>query len=137
MGAMEQVQSLSGDAEFPCYVARPDGKAGAAIIVIQEIFGVNKGIRAKCDHWASLGYLAIAPDLFWRINEGTDLDADVPEEFQTALDLMGKFNQDKGIRDIEAAIHYAQNEIGNHKVGCVGYWRRYRRPARRETCDRP
>ena len=121
MGAMEKVKTLDGDAEFSCYVARPDGKASAAIIVIQEIFGVNKGIRAKCDHWASLGYLAIAPDLFWRINEGTDLDADVEEQFQTALDLMGKFDQDQGIRDIEATIHFAQGAIGNHKVGCVGY----------------
>ena len=117
MGELEQVKSLSGNAEFPCYVARPDGQASAAIIVIQEIFGVNKGIRAKCDHWASKGYLAVAPDLFWRINEGTDLDADVPEEYQPALDLMGKFNQEQGIRDIEAAIHLAQHAIGRHKVG--------------------
>lgn len=121
MSAMEQVKTLGRDAEFPCYIARPDGKAGAAIIVIQEIFGVNNGIRAKCDHWASLGYLALAPDLFWRINEGTDLDADVQEEFQTAIDLMAKFDQEQGIRDIEATIHFAQTEIGNHKVGCVGY----------------
>ncbi|PIX66370.1 MAG: carboxymethylenebutenolidase [Sphingomonadales bacterium CG_4_10_14_3_um_filter_58_15] len=121
MGTMEKVKTLTGDAEFPCYVAKPDGEASAAIIVIQEIFGVNKGIKAKCDHWASLGYLAIAPDLYWRINEATDLDADVEEEFQTALDLMGKFNQDQGICDIEATIHFAQKEIGSHKVGCVGY----------------
>ena len=121
MGAMEEVKTLNGNAEFPCYVAKPDGDATAAIIVIQEIFGVNKGIRAKCDHWASRGYLAIAPDLFWRINDATDLDADVESEFQTALDLMNRFDQDQGIRDIEAAIHFAQNAIGNHQVGCVGY----------------
>jgi len=121
MGAMEQVKTLSGDAEFPCYIASPEGDAKAAIVVIQEIFGVNPGIRAKCDHWASLGYLAIAPDLFWRINEDTSLDPDVDAEFQQALDLMGNFDQDRGIRDIEAAIHRAQNTIGNHNVGCVGY----------------
>lgn len=121
MGAMEEVKTLNGNAEFPCYVAKPDSEATAAIIVIQEIFGVNKGIKAKCDHWASLGYLAISPDLFWRINEATDLDADVEEEFQTALDLMNRFDQDQGIRDIEAAIHFAQQAVGSHKVGCVGY----------------
>ena len=121
MGAMEPVKTLDGSAEFICYVAKPDGEPTAAIIVIQEIFGVNKGIRAKCDHWASLGYLAMAPDLFWRINEGTDLDADVEEEFQTALALMNKFDQNQGIRDIEATIHFAQQAIGSHKVGCVGY----------------
>ncbi len=121
MGTIEQMKSLNGDAEFPCYVARPESEASAAIIVIQEIFGVNKGIRAKCDHWASKGYLAIAPDLFWRINEGTDLDPDVEPEFQQALTLMNEFDQDQGIRDIEAVIHHAQTEIGSHKVGCVGY----------------
>jgi len=121
MGSMEQFKTLNGNAEFPCYVAKPDGDAKAAIIVIQEIFGVNPGIRAKCDHWASLGYLAIAPDLFWRINNDTNLDPDVEAEFQQALDLMGNFDQDQGIKDIEATIHYAQNAIGNHNVGCVGY----------------
>lgn len=121
MGEMKQVATLSGDGEFPAYVAVPSNTPTAAIIVIQEIFGVNPGIKAKCDHWSSLGYMAIAPDLFWRINEGTDLDADVESEFQTALDLMGKFDQDQGIRDIEAVIHFVQNDLGNHNVGCVGY----------------
>jgi len=121
MGALEQIKTLNGNAEFPCYVAKPEDQAKAAVIVIQEIFGVNPGIRAKCDHWASLGYLAIAPDLFWRINDDTSLDPDVEEEFKTALDLMGQFDQDQGIRDIEATIHHAQNAIGSHNVGCVGY----------------
>ena len=121
MGAIEQVKSLNGNAEFPCYISAPAREAKAAIIVIQEIFGVNPGIKAKCDHWASLGYLTIAPDLFWRINDDTNLDPDVEAEFNQALDLMGQFDQDQGIRDIEATIHHAQNAIGNHNVGCVGY----------------
>ena len=121
MGNMQAIKTLSGDGEFPCYVAAPDGSPTAAIIVIQEIFGVNSGIRAKCDEWAAAGYLAIAPDLFWRINEGTDLDADIQAEFETALDLMGKFDQDQGIRDIEAAIHFARDAVNGGKVGCVGY----------------
>lgn len=121
MGEVKQIKTLSGEGDFPCYIAEPANKPAAAIIVIQEIFGVNPGIKAKCDHWAKLGYLALAPDLFWRINESTDLDPDVAEEFQTALDLMNRFDQDKGIRDIEACIHTAQDAVGNHNVGCVGY----------------
>jgi len=121
MGEMKSIKTLSGNEHFPCYVAAPDGTAKAAIIVIQEIFGVNKGIRAKCDHWAKAGYLAIAPDLFWRINENTELDPDVEEEFQVALDLMNKLDQDQSIRDIEAAIHFARENIEGRKVGCVGY----------------
>ena len=92
MGSMIKIPTLSGEESFGVYVATPEGDATAAVIVIQEIFGVNAGIRAKCDYWASQGYLAVAPDLFWRIHDGTDLDPDVEAEFNEALDLMGKFD---------------------------------------------
>lgn len=124
MGGMTKIATLDGGEMFGAYRAAPDGKAKAAVIVIQEIFGVNHGIRAKCDHWADLGYLALAPDLFWRLKPGVELDPDVEEEFKTALNLMGKFDQSMGIRDIEATIHAAREDIGGEerpKVGCVGY----------------
>jgi carboxymethylenebutenolidase len=117
-----EIPTLEGDGSFSAYLARPSGEAKAAIIVIQEIFGVNAGIRRKCDRWAELGYLAVAPDLFWRIEPGVELDPDVPEEFKQALALMGKFNQDQGIRDIEATIRFARKQLPGHgKVGCVGF----------------
>ena len=115
------VATLSGDKNFGAYVARPASAPKAAIIVIQEIFGVNAGIRRKCDRLAEEGYLAIAPDLFWRLEPGIELDPDVEPEFKRALDLMGKFNQDQGIRDIEATIHHIRRQEGLAKVGCVGY----------------
>jgi carboxymethylenebutenolidase len=103
-------------------MAEPVGEPKAAVIVIQEIFGVNEGIRRKCDGWAAKGYLAIAPDLFWRLRPGVELDPDVPEQFQEALDLMGRFDQDQGVDDIEATIRAARNRLGDHgKVGCVGF----------------
>jgi len=112
---------LSGDEEFTAYVARPAGSPKAAIVVIQEIFGVNAGIRRKCDRLAEDGYLAIAPDLFWRLEPKIELDPDVEPEFQRALDLMGKFDQDQGIRDIEATIKQVREAEKIAKVGCVGY----------------
>lgn len=115
------VTTLNDDSTFDAYVARPADTPRAAILVIQEIFGVNAGIRRKCDKLAEDGYLAIAPDLFWRLEPGVELDPDVEPEFQRALDLMGKFNQDQGIRDIEATIHYIRNTEGVPSVGCVGY----------------
>ncbi len=118
---MVAVKTVSGDEEFDAYLAEPDGEPRAAVIVIQEIFGVNEGIRRKCDHWASLGYLAVAPDLFWRLGPGVELDPDVPDQFKQALDLMGRFDQDLGIADIEAAIRFARSRVGGGKVGCVGY----------------
>lgn len=117
-----KIETLAHDGQFDAYVAEPQGSPKAAIIVIQEIFGVNQGIRRKCDHWASLGYLALAPDLFWRLQPGVELDPDVPEQFQQALGLMGRFDQDQGIRDIEAVIKAARAQIGGSgKVGAVGY----------------
>jgi carboxymethylenebutenolidase len=119
---MIEIGTLEGDGSFSAYVAEPGGTPKAAIIVIQEIFGVNAGIRQKCDRWADLGYLAIAPDLFWRLEPGVELDPDVPEEFQQALELMGKFNQEQGVRDIEASIRGARKRLGEKgNVGCVGF----------------
>ncbi|MWV26336.1 dienelactone hydrolase family protein [Aurantiacibacter rhizosphaerae] len=121
MSETMRITTLDGAEPFDCYVARPAQEPQSAIIVIQEIFGVNAGIRRKCDKLAEEGYLALAPDLFWRLQPNVELDPDIEPEFQTALDLMGKFNQDQGIRDIEAAIKHARIVVANGKVGAVGY----------------
>ena len=116
------IATLDGDADFHAYRAAPAGTPKAAIIVIQEIFGVNAGIRRKCDTLAEAGYLAIAPDLFWRLERGIELDPDIKPEFDRALELMGQFDQDKGVADIEATIRAARTELGDSsKVGVVGY----------------
>ncbi|MFN3943598.1 MAG: dienelactone hydrolase family protein [Allosphingosinicella sp.] len=117
-----EISTLAGDERFTAYLAEPEGTPRGAIIVIQEIFGVNEGIRRKCDRWAALGYLALAPDLFWRLEPRVELDPDVEAEFKRALDLMGRFDQDGGIRDIEATIREARRRLPQGgKVGCVGY----------------
>lgn len=121
MSETATIETLSGDRTFGAYVARPEGTPRGAIVVIQEIFGVNPGIRRKCDRLAEAGYLAVAPDLFWRLEPDVELDPDVEAEFQRALGLMGKFDQDQGIRDIEATIHWIRRSEGVAKVGAVGY----------------
>jgi carboxymethylenebutenolidase len=122
MTPFTSIPTLEGDAHFDVYIARPEGTPKGAIVVIQEIFGVNEGIRRKCDNWAKAGYLALAPDLFWRIEPHIELDADIPEQMQQALGLFPKFDQDNGIRDIEATIKAARSDLGEGgKVGLVGY----------------
>ncbi len=117
-----RIDTLEGGSSFDAYVAEPEGTPRAAIVVIQEIFGVNEGIRRKCERWAELGYLAVAPDLFWRLQPGVELDPDVETEFKEALNLMGRFDQDQGIRDIEATIRAARSRLpAGGRVGAVGY----------------
>lgn len=115
------ISTLERDGSFKAYVARPEGTPRAAIVVIQEIFGVNAGIRRKCDLLAEDGYLAVAPDLFWRLEPGVELDPDIEPEFKKALEMMGKFDQDQGVRDIEATIHWVRQHADVPKVGAVGY----------------
>jgi carboxymethylenebutenolidase len=120
MSETATIPALEGGDSFSGYVARPASAARAAIIVIQEIFGVNEGIRRKCDTWAQHGYLAVAPDLFWRIRPGIELDPDVPEQFQEGARCFGQYDPDDGVKDIEATIHWLRHQ-GFAKVGCVGY----------------
>ena len=120
MSEMTRIDSLTNGEALGAYVARPAGDVKAAIVVIQEIFGVNAGIQRKCDKLAEAGYLAVAPDLFHQFEDGIELDPDIEPEMDKALNLMEKFDQDQGVRDIEAAIKWARSQ-GCGKVGAVGY----------------
>ena len=65
-----RIPATDGTGNFQAYAALPNTGSGPGILVIQEIFGVNAFIRRTCDHFASMGYLAVAPDLFWRLQPG-------------------------------------------------------------------
>ena len=125
MGEMVKVTALDEDAVFEAYLSTPAGPAKAAIIVIPEIFGVNAGIRQKCDRLADDGYLSVAPDLFWRFAPGVQLNPDVDAELQQAFGYFGQYDPNDGVKDIEAVIHAIRNGISGQaavrKVGCVGY----------------
>ncbi|MBV1918255.1 MAG: dienelactone hydrolase family protein [Sphingomonadaceae bacterium] len=121
MSTNTQIATLSGDARIPAYVARPEGAPRGAIIVYQEVFGVNKGIRKKTDDWAGRGYLAVAPDAFWRQEPGVELDPDVEGEMEKAIGYMMSHDFDQAIRDVEAVIHWIRSEQGVEKVGFVGF----------------
>jgi carboxymethylenebutenolidase len=118
-------QSLSiktPDGDFSAYVARPAAESAPAIVVIQEIFGVNAVMRGIADDLAAQGYLAICPDLFWRIEPGIDITDQSEAEWAKAFELYTAFNVDKGIEDIAATIKTIRANPGcNGKVGAVGY----------------
>ena len=121
MATNSQIPTLDHSGTIPAYVAKPANTPRGAIIVIQEIFGVNPGIVQKAEDWAALGYLAVAPDVFWRQQPGVELNPDVPEEFQQGVALMMKHDFFLGIQDIEAVIHWIRREEGVAKVGLVGF----------------
>ncbi len=114
------IPTLDANGDVPALVVHPDGAPRGTIIVVQEIFGVNPGIVQKAKDWAALGYLAIAPDIFWRQQPGIELDPDVPEEFQQALGFMGKHDFVRGLEDLRAVLAWARAQH-NGKVGLVGF----------------
>lgn len=120
MSETVQIPSLKEGGTIPAYVARTAGTPKAAIIVIPEIFGVNAGIRLKADKWAAAGYLAVAPDIFWRFAPGVELNPDVEAELQEAFGYFQQYDPAAGVYDIESAIKWLRGE-GVAKVGCVGY----------------
>ena len=114
----KEITIAGPDGEFMAYENGPDG--APAIVVIQEIFGVNQVMRDIVDDLADQGFRAVCPDLFWRIEPGIQLTDQTEEEWKQAFDLFGKFDPDKGITDIAATIDYARR-AGSGKVGAVGY----------------
>ena len=107
---------------FGAYVARPGLTKAPAIVVIQEIFGVNAVMRGICDDLAAQGYLAICPDLFWRIEPGIDITDQSDAEWKKAFELYNAFHVDTGVEDIAATIDLIRaDEQCAGKVGAVGY----------------
>lgn len=119
--AYEQIQAHD-EGQFSAYVAHPDKEPTAAVIMIQEIFGINQEMRDKCEIFADRGYLAIAPDLFWRIEPGIELVDSEPQELERAFQLFGEFDVEMGIKDLQSTLSYVRShDKCNGKVGCVGY----------------
>lgn len=118
----ERLDVTAPDGSFSAYVARPAAAKAPAVVVIQEIFGVNRVMREVCDRLASQGFLAICPDLFWRLEPGVDITDQTQGEWDKAFDLMTRFDVDAGVEDIRAAIDLIRADPGcSGKVGAVGY----------------
>ena len=111
------------DGPMDAYVATPEGEGPwPAVVAIQEIFGINAVMRDVCDRLADLGFLAVCPDLFWRLQPGIELTDKTPQEWKQALDYMNRFDFDKGMEDIQATIHQVRARPDcTGKVGAVGY----------------
>jgi carboxymethylenebutenolidase len=121
MGSFIQLSAADGT-QIPAYVAQPETPANAAVVVIQEIFGVNAHIREVADAYAKEGYLAIAPAMFHRAQANvelgyTDADMGAGMALKTAVESLPAPG---AMQDIQAAIDHAHKACGG-KVGIVGY----------------
>ena len=103
--------------KLQAYRADPAGKPRGAIVVVQEIFGVNHHMRHVTDDFAAQGYLAVSPALFDRVEKGVDLGYD-PKSIEAGREIRAKVPLDGTLADLKAAIDYAK-PFG--KVGVVGY----------------
>jgi carboxymethylenebutenolidase len=120
MGEMTTIKTQDGD--FAAYVARPSNPKAPAVVVIQEIFGVNAVMRGVCDELAAAGFLAVCPDLFWRIEPGVDITDQSEAEWKKAFELYNAFDVDAGVKDIAATIDHVRGLAEcSGKVGAVGY----------------
>ncbi|HAQ35324.1 MAG: carboxymethylenebutenolidase [Maricaulis sp.] len=111
------------DGKFSAYRATPalEGR-WPAVVVIQEIFGVNAVMRGVCDDLAAKGFLAICPDLFWRLEPGVELTDQSQGDWKKAFDLMNRFSADTGVTDIQHTLDHARRDKRcNTHVGAVGY----------------
>lgn len=112
----------TADGQFSAYVARPAVDKAPAVVVIQEIFGVNAVMRDMADELAAAGYLAVCPDLFWRIEPGIDITDQSEAEWKRAFELYQAFDVEQGVEDIAATIAAVRADPAcDGKVGAVGF----------------
>src|ERR1700690_79137 len=110
------------DGAFGAYIARPKALRAPAVIVLQELFGVNDDIRKTCDELAAQGFIGVAPDLFWRQEPGVDLSVTSEADWQHGLRLNQAFDRDAGVRDIKDTLNaVAKLPECTGKIAVQGY----------------
>jgi carboxymethylenebutenolidase len=117
-----KITATDGTGTFDAYVVQPKEKPVGAVVLIQEIFGVNQSMKDTAAEVAGLGFIAVVPDLFWRIERNVDLTDKSEAEWQKAFALMQKFDQAKGVDDLKATLAAARKLPGcNGRAGTMGY----------------
>jgi carboxymethylenebutenolidase len=120
MGQTINIQTEGG--EFSAYLAKPAKTPAPAVVVLHEVFGVNEDIRQTCRELAEAGFIAVAPELFWRQERGVDLNTWSEEEWKKGLALYTAYDRDTGVRDILATVRAAEQlEGATSKVGVMGF----------------
>jgi carboxymethylenebutenolidase len=116
------IQASDGSGSFSAYLVEPNAKPAGVVVLIQEIFGVNQAMRDIAAWVADIGFIALCPDLFWRIEPGIDITDKTEAEWKRAFELFNRFDQAKGIEDLQATVAASRKLPGaNGRVGTMGY----------------
>jgi carboxymethylenebutenolidase len=115
---MVTIKSFDGG-EFDGYLALPASGYGPGIVVLQEIFGVNDHMRNVADWYAAHGFVALSPDLFWRMERGVEL---TDAEWEKAIDFYQRLDEAKAVEDSAAALEFLRKHSAcSGRVGAVGF----------------
>jgi carboxymethylenebutenolidase len=107
---------------FGAYIAQPTASPASGVVVLQELFGVNADIRKTCDELAEQGFIAVAPDLFWRQEPGVDLSVTSEADWQHGLRLYQAYDRDAGARDVKDTVNAVAKLPGcTGTVAVLGY----------------
>jgi len=116
------IAATDGTGSFFAYVAEPLKRPAGAVVVIQEIFGVSDSLKAIADQVAGWGFIAVAPDLFWRLEPRVNLSDRTQAEWDKAFALFNAFDQEKGVEDLNATLAAARQLPGcNGRAGTMGF----------------
>jgi len=119
---MDHITVKGQGGTFDAYISKPKILPASAVVVLQELFGVNADIRRHCDELSEQGYLAVAPDLYWRQESGVDLNVTSEADWQHGLRLYSAYDRDVGVKDIKDTIDAVRNlPECNGKVALLGY----------------
>ncbi len=118
----DRITIESRNGSFGAYIARPETTLAPAVVVLHEVFGVNADIRKHCDELAEQGFVAVAPDLFWRQEPGVDLSVTSEPDWQHGLRLYQAYDRDDGAADVkDTASAVAKLPECTGKVAVLGY----------------
>jgi carboxymethylenebutenolidase len=117
-----KISATDGSGSFDAFVVEPAAKPAGAVVLIQEIFGVNQSMKETAAQIAELGFIVVVPDLFWRLEPNVDLTDKSKAEWDRALALMSKFDHVRGVEDLKATLAAARTLPGcNGRAGTMGY----------------
>lgn len=123
--ARTEIITLPDGGQFSAHTVVPEAGSGPGLLIIQEIFGISPYIKDVCERVAALGYVALAPDLYWRITPGVSIDEQDPDALKRAMGYMGQLDFEGAVGDAVAALEHlkglAEVQASGGKAGVMGF----------------